>query len=397
MDHDVVIIGAGPAGLAAAASLRDCRVLVLEREPAPGGRVATMELAGLCVDLGACFAFRPTLLPEAAWNDRPDLVEERAPIEALVGARLARAELGIGCVEELAPDELSTARRLQAASDASIDRAGPLLRSLFALIHPGDMTRYAPVRQRDALAPWYPDHWESGNGLLIERLAAYSGAEVRCGAIAREVLQGEDRVEVRWDRGGVEERCSAEAVIVATPADAALALLGGALAPDQRAFLSRVSYGRYTVAAFVFADAEAIPDFRFRVTPDGPLSFVMQQRSADRRKSALLCYFNEDASGRLDGLSDEGVVTKARHALIEAGVIDAAGLARAEVALRRWRIAGTILTSEFLDAARRVSPRVGARVVLAGDYISGTEGWGYGLDDAVASGERAAAAVRASR
>lgn len=37
--HDVVVIGAGPAGLAAAAAAYDAGadVLLLDREPAPGG------------------------------------------------------------------------------------------------------------------------------------------------------------------------------------------------------------------------------------------------------------------------------------------------------------------------------------------------------------------------
>ncbi|MGH8983803.1 MAG: protoporphyrinogen/coproporphyrinogen oxidase [Acidimicrobiia bacterium] len=54
-DHDVAILGAGPAGLAAAYRLaRDDRtVVVLERAPTPGGLAGSFEVAGVRVDHGS--------------------------------------------------------------------------------------------------------------------------------------------------------------------------------------------------------------------------------------------------------------------------------------------------------------------------------------------------------
>jgi phytoene dehydrogenase-like protein len=56
MDADVIIAGAGVAGLACAANLADCglRVRVFERDPWPGGRAAswTDEVTGDTVDIG---------------------------------------------------------------------------------------------------------------------------------------------------------------------------------------------------------------------------------------------------------------------------------------------------------------------------------------------------------
>ncbi|MBT4602396.1 MAG: FAD-dependent oxidoreductase, partial [Bacteroidetes Order II. Incertae sedis bacterium] len=51
----VAIIGAGVAGLAAARTLQDngCAVTVFDRGRKPGGRLASIELSGHHVDLGA--------------------------------------------------------------------------------------------------------------------------------------------------------------------------------------------------------------------------------------------------------------------------------------------------------------------------------------------------------
>ncbi len=57
MHHDVVIIGAGLAGLACARGLAEAgmRPLVLDRSGSPGGRAATRQLGGVPFDFGVVF------------------------------------------------------------------------------------------------------------------------------------------------------------------------------------------------------------------------------------------------------------------------------------------------------------------------------------------------------
>ncbi len=68
-DIDVIVVGAGVAGLAAAAALRRAgrTCLVLEAAPRPGGRAHTVALGGEAFDLGA------TWLHDAARNKLADL------------------------------------------------------------------------------------------------------------------------------------------------------------------------------------------------------------------------------------------------------------------------------------------------------------------------------------
>ena len=56
-DADVLVIGAGLAGLTAAHRLaeRGYRVLVVERDKEPGGRVRSLEWEGCVIELGAIF------------------------------------------------------------------------------------------------------------------------------------------------------------------------------------------------------------------------------------------------------------------------------------------------------------------------------------------------------
>lgn len=66
--HDVVIVGAGAAGIATAYSLRDSGldVVVLERGGDVGGRTRAVPLGGLTVNTGAMFVYRGTRAEELA-------------------------------------------------------------------------------------------------------------------------------------------------------------------------------------------------------------------------------------------------------------------------------------------------------------------------------------------
>ena len=66
--HDVVVVGAGPAGLALAYELRDLDidVQVLEADGDIGGRTRSVQLAGAAVNTGAMFIYRGTRAEELA-------------------------------------------------------------------------------------------------------------------------------------------------------------------------------------------------------------------------------------------------------------------------------------------------------------------------------------------
>ncbi len=104
---DVVVLGAGPTGLAAARELarRGVAVTVLEAGPAVGGMAASIEVGGQRVDLGS-HRLHPAMAPR-----------ERALVDALLGADLQerprRGRMAVaGRLVAFPPDPLDLLRTL---------------------------------------------------------------------------------------------------------------------------------------------------------------------------------------------------------------------------------------------------------------------------------------------
>ncbi|HEX5101635.1 MAG TPA: FAD-dependent oxidoreductase [Polyangiaceae bacterium] len=370
---DVLVVGAGVAGLTTARSLSSRRVLVVEESSRLGGRVLTLERPWGAIDLGACFAFRPTLLPPSAVQPT-ERVDERGPVGALVGGKLVFDATSRGLLAKLEP-----------AERASVETA------LFHQIHPGLREEYTAERQRDALVDWYPDHWHRGNGTLVRGWSDGLDGEVRLATTVTALRENEHAVSVTLTHGDRTSELTARAVVVATPADGARALVRPRDA-SCREFLDSVRYARYTVVAFELEGATIEPDFRFIVTPGLTLTLVMQQASKDRRHRALLTYYDAAASDRVASLSDAELVDATRRELSPFASLGV-DLTGASVTVQRWQRSGTVLDDRRVALYRPEYARASRRVFLAGDYLSSTPGWGYGLDDAVASGQSTAALV----
>ncbi len=105
----VIIVGAGMAGLAAASKLRRAGIasVVLEARDRVGGRLHTIDLAGVPVDLGGSWIHHPIGNPLSALCDELGIVRDAGdPIPALSaydrteGRRLDRAEVEVCVLQE---------------------------------------------------------------------------------------------------------------------------------------------------------------------------------------------------------------------------------------------------------------------------------------------------------
>lgn len=397
---DVIVIGAGVSGLACAAALAGKNVLLLERERRHGGRVRTVDLGGQRVDLGACLAFDPTLLPAGWAVDGGRLVPERAMMalgdaQRLVAAATPRGGLVRLGVDAATLDAIDAVARLSA--DAAVIQT-PLARAwldaLLHQVHPGRLQDYALRHQRDGLLTWHPDHWEGGNGALADALLARSGARLMTDAVVTRVTARERHVDVDLVQAGASLRLASRAVVLATTADVAASLFDWP-DPATRAFLAATRYAGYLVVALAGRATPQLADFRSLVRLAGSPALVVQQRSSGRDRAVLLCcHCGRDFDDKVSR-PDADLIQDCRARLAAWGLDAAALNALDEAAVQRWPQGGTVLSDAYLSARARLAGADGAAVVLAGDYAVGPDHAGYGLGDALRSGLRAADRVRA--
>ena len=216
---DVLVVGAGLAGLMATRRLNDAgrRVIVLEAEPVPGGRLATAQVGGGWADTGAQFFTART------------------------------AEFGATVAEWLAEGAVYEWSR--GWSDGSV-LATP----------PDGYPRYAA---------------HGGFAALARRLAA--GLDVRQTTVTALNLVGREWLATDGNGGVWRGR----AVVLTPPVPLALALLdagGVALPPNDRAALERLAYAPCLCGLFLVDGEMALPPTGAVQRPGAAISWLADNR-----------------------------------------------------------------------------------------------------------------------
>ncbi len=288
---DVVVVGAGIAGLTAAWELRDLDTLVLEADDRVGGRIKSVDRGAHWVSVGAhMFPGEGSYL----WGLLRELDLEPARINGSLLGVAQRGKVVTGGRAETLPLRL----RLSPAARISLARAGLRIKRDAArynrLARRAEDETNSDVRRRllgflddrtwaDYLGPVHPQveaifhatanrltaepdeiaagcmvglfaHvWASGgvvlgynlrNGpsSLPEELARGLGERVVTGAPVLAVAPGPDRVRVRYRRGDGEEEVDARSAIVTVPAPVAREIVAD-LPAETAAALEAVVYG----------------------------------------------------------------------------------------------------------------------------------------------------------
>jgi len=388
---DVVVIGAGLAGLACAAALPGRRGLVLEREDRIGGRVSTRHEAGFVAELGAAFAYNAALAPSGFVGSPVEL--ESGPLvlhDAERGTLLRGHEVRDCLLAERTPDD---ARRLAleleqfGRGERELDQLDADLRArlgaFMAVLHPGPIAAYEPRRQRDALLR-FANRWrEAGNDELVMALRERVELELMLGCEVVELVEREDRVElVVRDPAGERRRLACARVVLAVPTPAALQLLPE-LDEARRATLAAIEWQAGSVGVLELDPADELPEFSYLVSTRPELALVL------RRDRQLSCYWLDALELDADALRE-----RCELALAELGVGLAPGRTR-WFAHQHWPTLAPVIG----EGHRRWSAeclRPSERIVLAGDWTWLDDGkhMPYGMVAAVASGRRAAAMIR---
>jgi protoporphyrinogen oxidase len=428
--HEIVVVGAGLAGMTAAYELRDREPVVLEARDRVGGRTLSGQHHSYWYNRGAQFV----------WDKRTLELCERLGLQ-VVGADGARtavflrdrlvvasnpylllAKLPISSTEKANfAWTVSRLRRLAARTeglDAALDarpladvvgRVSPITREVLEMVTESG-TGVSAEEVSGAIGLGYAIHLfggdvndtlkavRGGTQRITEAIAARLGSErVLLNARVESVEDRGGHVELRYRRDGSVERVEAEACIVALPADAVLDVVAGVSDAKRAALEQMLPYAGIVSVAWLTDEDAGAPWDRLLAVPAVGLSFELFSNNAyfvrrldeDGRRpgGAFVTLSTGPRADALWELDDEQIrgrlVGDLERMFPDAGPM----FARAHARVSRWR--GLPRFRRGWLRHQRALREASGRVWFCGDYTSqpGTPG-------AVNSGFHTALAVR---
>ena len=443
---DVVVVGAGIAGLTAAWQLRDLDTLVLETDDRVGGRIKSVERGSHWVSVGAhMFPGEGSLL----WGLLQELALEPVRIRgSLLGiaqrgkvvtggraetfplrlplspaARVSLARTGLRIKRDAARyNELARPRDGETNSDVRRRLLGFLDDRTWAqyigVVHPQVEAIFRATANRLTAEPdevaagcmvgLFAHVWEaggvvlgynlrSGPSSLPEELARRLGERVVTGAPVTEVVRGPDGVRVRFHRGGREDEVRARCAIVTAPAPTAREIVAD-LPAETAAALEAVVYGPFIVAGILTGETRPMPwdDIYSVLTVETSFNMLFNHANAVRRPGrprepggALMVYGGADRARRLFDKRDDEIETTIVGDLCRL-YPDAREIVR-EVIVQRWERAIPFAAPGRSRVQAALEQGVEDVVFFAGDYVGE---WTH-MEAAALTAAEAAAAARA--
>lgn len=443
---DVVVVGAGLAGLAAAWEIRDRDVVVLEASDRVGGRLKSeprdrywlnwgahvfagsgSAVGRLIASAGVAAKPVPGSLVALALNGR---VVASGPVETYpfrlpvslaarasfltAGLKLRRAVAEYQGLQEERPGESPRDVRSRVLAYRN-DRT---FAEFLGRVEPDVEAAFRATINRSSAEPselaagcgigFFGLVWSKGRGLsrnivggsslLPQAIARALGGRVVTGAVAREVTSEGGWARVRYSASGHEAEVRARACIVATPAYEAARVIAN-LPPDTREALGSIPYGPYVVVAIRTAETEPMPwdSIYALATPNRSFNMLFNMANVLREPGSrrepggsLMVYAAADLARELLERSDAEIVDT-----FLADLYDLYPQTRAiveEAIVQRWERAipyprpGRAALQPALER-----PLGEGNIFLAGDYL-GT----WYSETAAATGEEAARAARAA-
>ncbi len=366
LDADVIVIGGGIAGLAAAWRLRHRDVVLLEATDRTGGRLCSEGRGSYWLNWGAHVFSGPgsatgQLIDEAGaeavpvpgelaalamngrllTDGRVETYPFRVPMPwasrlALLRAgakvRLAVRRYGAACAPRAgdAPGALQQ-RVYDFLGDQSFaDFTGPLPPDADAMFRP-TVTRSAGSPEQvsaGAGVGYFRLVWDRKSGLsrnilggpttMTETIRAELGPRARTGTEATEVIRDPGGVTVRYRTGAGDGQLRARHCVIATPAPIT-ARITADLEPETAAALKQVHYGPFVSAAFLTDETGPAPwDRCYAIATPGRsfnifINVTSVARSAEPQRrpgSSIMVFAPADLAAQLINLDDAAILDR---------------------------------------------------------------------------------------
>jgi protoporphyrinogen/coproporphyrinogen III oxidase len=420
---DVVIVGGGLAGLAAAWRLRHWDTVLLESGSRVGGRIRSERrgrywlnwgghvFAGpgsatdaLLSETGIAAAQVPGSLAGVAMNGKLLI---KGPVQGYpfripmsLASRVALLKAGIkvsgqvlryaSIVRQRGGED--PAVRQQRIYDFENDRSfqdfvGDLPEDAGALFYPTVTRSAADPHEISAGAGigYFSLVWNIGQGLnrnivggpstLTQSIATVLGDRVQLDAEVVEIVHTKRSVVVRYRQHGVDLEVEGRSVVLATPATVSHRVAVD-LPQDIRDALGKVIYGPYVSAAFLTDESTPQPwDAAYGIAaPKRSFNIVLNQASLIRGGestrlpgSSIMAFSPAGLARRLLSKSDEEILRVYTDDLNQVLGNGFAGSV-VEAQVQRWET-GAPYCFPGRAALQPALTRRGSRVVLAGDYL----------------------------
>lgn len=422
-ERDVVIIGAGIAGMTAALRLREHDPLVLEAADRVGGRVWSRETDGMTMSVGAHMFPPPDstvgrmvtgygldVLPitgsmlnialggRVVQDTRPELMPLRLPLSVRGRVSFARAGLKVKRIgeefmrlAEQQPGETASDVRLRllryGGDETFADFLGPLApdaqRIFTALCN---RTCADPHEiSVSAMAALFGHVWDAGDlgrnmrggaGRLPAAMAADLGDAIRLRTRVTGLAMDGAGVTVTAEGPDGALTVRARTAICAVPAPDLVPFLDGAMTPGLRSAIDRLRFGPHVVLSVRTNETEPMPwdDLYSLLCPDSPFTMLFNHTNAvyadgtPKRGSVFMVYAGASLGRPLLGQP----AAEVERTLLE-------GLHRlypqtrgrvVETWLMPWAHAAPFAAPGRWRAQEALEQGLAGRVFLAGDWVS---------------------------
>jgi oxygen-dependent protoporphyrinogen oxidase len=450
--RDVAVVGAGIAGLAAAWTLRDQDVLVLEAEKRVGGRIKSEPRGSYWLSVGAHMLPGPGSVVDGLVQE---MGLETLPIRGSLVGVAYRGKIVTGGRAELYPLRLpmSAAGRLsfiraglkvraaakrysEAARSGPGETASEVRRRLLAFLgdrsfadfigrlHPEAEAVFRATANRmtaelhevsaGCMASLFAHVWSEGDvvlarslrggtGELPKRLAHALGDRIVAGAEVHEVVEQNGLVRVRYASAQGDEEALARTAVVATPSHVARRIVRD-LPEDTALALERITYGPMVVASILTNEQRPMPwDGVYSVLTVGKafnmfFNHASALRSPDSPREpggTLMVYGGAGLARRLIEKSDSAI-RDAMLADLYGLYPESRGIVE-DVLVQRWShtvpyaTPGRHLLQDALERPMHDS------IFLAGDYIGAWTDMESAAITGIEAAEKARAIVLATR